>query len=699
MLKRKNILFGMLSIAVCSSLYASDTKNLGDITVTANKMEESISKIPQSISIIDENKIENSGITNIKEFATHIPSFNAHSFNYFTLSNFRGLNTSAFTNTSPLVIYVDGIPTSNRQGYDLNFANIKRVEVLRGPQGTLYGKDAIGGVINVISKTSNNKWEGKIGLEYGNNNTQYAKFYSGGALKEDEVFFNLYGSYEHNDGWIENTQSGMKKDANGLNKNHYGFDIIYLPTEDLKVKASISNSYEKQDGLYDTVYLPSSINIKKVKRSDYESLSYNNETFTKNKTSTQALSFNYFLGDLILDSITTHKTLDSDGNYEMDAGNGIAFIKDSNIFLDATSETTTQEFRLSNDESDYRWITGLYFERDKLENDRFGSYLSAFNSTLNAKSKTTSDTKAIFGQIVVPFSENYELTLGGRYQSLTRDYDLENTATVVLPGFPGNFSVKEKETWNVFIPKAALSYEVNNNLTTYATFTKGYVAGGFNTAPSSSNLDNIKFDPQSSMNYEIGSKFYTDNLYLNSSIFFMDIKDVHVYSQNPTTGLTSTKNIDKAESYGLEIEGKYVINNSWNVNGFISMINAKYKSSYITSPNRITSQNKGNKIELTPKYSAKLGLEYISTKGVYGNFNLLYKGDTYLNPENTVKQDDYVTTDLKLGYKLESFNIYSYVNNISDKDYLVNYDIAPGGGQAVSFGRGRTFGLGLKYSF
>ncbi len=146
---------------------ASDrqTTTLETVTVTANKQEENVQEVPQAITVIDEEILEEKGIKSVVDVIEQVPNLSVGSWGDANSVNFRGLNTSFFTSKNPVVIYIDGVPITDQYAYEAALSNAQRVEVLRGPQGSLYGKDAIGAVINIVTKKPNNTLSGSVGLE------------------------------------------------------------------------------------------------------------------------------------------------------------------------------------------------------------------------------------------------------------------------------------------------------------------------------------------------------------------------------------------------------------------------------------------------------------------------------------------------------------------------------------------------------
>lgn len=147
-----------------------------------------------------------------------------------TAVNFRGLNMSVFTNNNPVVIIIDGVTQSGGAGFDASMANVERIEVLRGPQGALYGKYAIGAVINIVTKMPENAWQGKIGAEYGSENNLRGTFNVNGAVLPDTLYLGINGQYQQDDGWIDNDYPGTDEEFNGGTDRRFNANLTFTPT-------------------------------------------------------------------------------------------------------------------------------------------------------------------------------------------------------------------------------------------------------------------------------------------------------------------------------------------------------------------------------------------------------------------------------------------------------------------------------------
>lgn len=700
--------------AACATLIGSAMAQTSDgasdatlkaVTVTANKVEEKLKDVPQAVTLITGEAIKEQGIRNVGDLVREIPNLSS-TFLYSNDVNFRGINSSTFTNANPVVIYIDGIPQSNRYAYEALLENVDRVEVLRGPQGSLYGKDAIGGVINIITKTPSNTWGGQVGIEVANQGGRDLTFSANGPLVKDQLFITFSGKAGEQDGWITNSYPGMNANANRKDEQRFNLGLLLKASPQTQFRFNASHDEQNNYGA-DGGLVPFGGDFRSLSRDDAKRTNFDQVTVTKTKTDAQSLSFQHKFDRVTLDAIVTNKAIKVTGDYDVDWQSGNPLYDGLNQFQHSTIDTQTQEIRLSGGQPGaLRWIGGLYFEQDKYRNTRYGMQypgalmgMPGVNLDMDAPSTTESATQAVFGQVMVPMMKDLELTLGGRYQRIKKDFDVAMYMQPVgTTGAPPAIAINDaSQTWSAFLPKAALSYDLNPQWKSYISVAKGYLPGGYNYWPVNSVEKDNRFDPQTSTNYEIGVRSDFGRLYVSASLFYMDIKDIHVYSFDRTTGMIMASNGGNGTSKGVELEANYLLNDHWELSGALGLARATYDDySALTTSGGVV--NSGNKIEKTPSYTAKIGLQYTAGNGFYARGDVRGQGKRYFNPENTLEDGAYTTVDVKLGYKTGPWDFYGYVRNLTDTEYRASVN-PQSAGSLVIFGEPRRLGLGVRYSF
>lgn len=672
------------------------------ITVTANKIEEDVQKVPQSITVMDELLLEEKGITDVPDVIRDVPNMAVTESASGNAVSFRGLNHSMFTNNNPVVIYIDGVPIISRYGFDASLANVERVEVLRGPQGALYGKDAIGGVINIVTKTPENKWHGMINAEYGRYDYMQGIFNMNGSLVKDTLYMGINGKYEQDDGWIDNTNAQSSAAGNEFDKQQLSGYLLFTPTD--RFSARLTLAMDNQSMSWINGYaLPAGTDISEFNRDDAEDIDADMPTVNDIDCFSQSLYLSYAFDPVTLTSTTTHKKRDIEGDYDADyqAGNDY----DGLIMYDySETEAYTQELRISsNNESGTRWVAGLYLDSENHEQGPYGMQSPYYdgsgtfygNFDFNAESDTDSTTYAVFGQAMIPLGKKFELTLGGRYQHIDKEIDLDMYYLPVGTTGAPYFSLSGDKEWDVFLPKAALSFAINDNWQTYVSYSQGYMPGGFNYYASSGTAEDNSFESQKSANYELGIKGSVNRFRLAATLFYMDIEDVHVYKSDGISFYTD--NADSGHSQGLELELAYKLTDTIELTGSLGLIEAEYDTYDAGGGVSLDGQD----IENTPSYTATAGVSYMHPNGLYGRVDMRAVGKTafYADSEKDfVKEDDYITFNAKIGYRTGDWDFYVYGKNLTDEEYIVSYNSNSSKSRA-EFGDPLTAGVGIRYHF
>ncbi len=322
------------------------------------------------------------------------------------------------------------------------------------------------------------------------------------------------------------------------------------------------------------------------------------------------------------------------------------------------------------------------------------AYLGIYE--MSSVSETNANTYASFGQVMIPFMDDrFKLTLGGRYQHINKEMDLDMFFQPVGLSSPSYLSISPDKDWNIFLPKAALSYRINDNWNIYASYSQGYMPGGFNYFPSTPSDEENTFKPQQSRNYEIGLKGEINRLWINMALFYMDIKDIHVYrSEN---GMYYTENAESAHSLGIEVEAGWHIADTLDLTASVGIINAEYDD--YDAGNGVSYD--GQDIQITPSYTANLGMSYVNPNGFYSRMDVKMVGDVHFFDDATssfVKENPYATIDAKIGYLMDDWDFYVYGKNLTDEKYIIGY-VSTEAYSLVDYGTPRTIGVGVRYRF
>lgn len=677
-------------------------RSLSSVTVTANKIEQDFQSVPQAITVIDGATLEEKGITRVADLIHEIPNMSANKFGHGTSASFRGINNSMFTNNNPVVVYIDGVPYSNRYDFDPSLANVERVEVLRGPQGSLYGKDAIGGVINIVTKKPGDEWRGAVGVELAEDDGRFVTFNTSGTLAKDVLFAGINGQYKSDDGWIENTWPGMKKDAAAEHSGKLGAFFLWTPTRDLDARLSFSQDRYTSRWYEGAIAAPGGTPIGSFSRRAAEKASFDVAPKERGDTDAQSLNLTWRLGAVTLDAVTAHKTFSLDGVYDADfMANPLyaGLIQ----FNQTETENWSQEIRLSSSATEgLRWVAGLYFEKEEYKQGPYGMQFPNFdpatftylgNFEMNADSVTDTSTRALFGQVIYPFGKA-ELTLGGRWQTIKKDFEVDTYYQPVGMAWPAMYSLTDKKTWNAFLPKAALSYALNQNWTAYASYSKGYMPGGYNYFSSGGAVADNRFKPQISDNYEIGIKGRSGDFTLAANLFHMDIEDIHIYKAQGA--LYTTSNAKKAHSTGAELELTWLPAKNWELSGALGLIRAKYDD-YDAG----THDFDGKTIENTPSRTLRLSAAYLAPGGGYARIDVRNQGRVFFYDDAAkgfAREKGYTTVDLKAGYRFADWDVYAFVRNLTDEEYLTGF-MSSAAATMASFGAPRRVGVGVRYQF
>jgi len=685
-LQKKTALCVCSYLVLCSSVLAKETKKLDTMTVTAQKTEQNIQDVPISLTVFDDIGIEDRKIKSTRDIATYTPNFMVFEYeSSLAIPIVRGISSDLYALSSGTGMYIDGVPVLNAIGFDEELMDIERIEVLKGPQGSLYGRNTHAGAINIITKQPNNETRGKIGLQLAEDNKRELSLSVSGPIVKDKFYASLSAKHYEKDGFIKNTNLNKFNDDR---EYRYGKLILRAtPNENLDISLT-STKTDKDNG---GALTNDKANLKADRTvfSDIDSKNTGDSIM-------HALSIKYNIGNYELKSTTTYRdTLDEVIN-DNDFTN--IFEKTNNMFRTNTFKNISQEFRISSNTDNLKWLAGIYIDKDDNQLDyKFENYSPYMGSVFKGHNITNLDGESLglFAHSEYSVNEKLNLITGIRY-----DKDKRALLETQDSFDPTNQLVDESNKYNSLSPKIGANYKLNQNSSLYTTIAKGYKAGGY--YPFSPTDELKKFNKETLISYEIGSKntFLDGKLVVNGTIYYMDIDDMQVQSPyNYAQAYLS--NAAKATSKGFEIDSSFNVNDNITLFGAFGYNDTKFDDFEVdtfdaTGAKSGTTNLKGNINPFAPKYNYNLGIQYRDANGYFTRVDLNGYGKTYFDKENTRSRDAYNLVNAKLGYETESYEIYLYGKNIFNKQYD---SIGYYGPNNIIYSEPREIGIQLTYRF
>lgn len=688
----------LLSLVASSYIYASEIKNsesiaLTDVIITAQKEEDKLANVPISVSVLSGQDIEEQNIIDTQDIANSVSGLSMIRTGSHGIAGFLSLRgiTPTMEGEQAIGFFVDDVYFPM---FDSEILDIQRVEVLKGPQGSLYGKNTEAGVINIITNKPQNEDSAFLSVDIGNYNTQKYKVILNKSITEDLYIRGAFRKYL-SDGYFTNKYNG--NDA--LDKVD-GFDgriaLRYLPSDNLDIILSYDrndydNGYTGFTTLQETKNNPGDVNT------DFEGESL----YTNDKLALKAI---YEEDDFTFTSITGISKTENHDKNDLDFSSYDVM----RLNIDKEVEFLSQEFRINSKIGDnFDYLLGAYASSQKDDqsvgfdmrqaNPTYG--IPAFKQT--TKSTINTDTYALFAQGNYVFSDFFDITAGLRYNLEKKDIDYKQYYNVDLSAFGKTPSSANKSNdFKQVLPKLSFNFNLDNHLI-YTSFTKGYKSGGFNPlAPSAKYLS---YEEEESFNYELGIKshFLDDRLFTSLSIYHIEIDNQQVEVQLYPDSITSNAGQSKVD--GVELELKYQANDnlllsfgsSYNDSKFDEYTDNVYDGNGNTTG---TVSYKGKSPTNTPKYTYNVSAKYNFSEDTYLLGKLNAYGKMYYDLDNTVKEDAYNIVDLTFNTKVSGFGVKLYGKNIFDKNYATRA-FEYGTSWYARVGSPRTFGISLSKKF
>jgi len=680
-----------ISMLLANISFADDsqTTTLTPLTVNADLRDSSEFEIPASVSVLDTEALQDRGATHFEDIIFELPNVNFSGQSsrprHLQIRGIGELDEYTGRPNASVGFAIDDIDFSGI-GMTGNLFDVKQIEVLRGPQGTRYGANALAGLINVVTNNPTTYRESMIELTAGEYDLTELGLVTSGAFNEGEEDSPLYriSLFKHDsDGYYKNTYLN-KDDTNGRDELNLRGKLRFTPNRNTQIDLTLLHS--NLDNGYDAWSLDNS----------FTTLS--DEPGKDTQESTAGAVKVQWDGNQNFSLISTTTLADSEMEYGYDGDWAYPGFHDTgdNTYAynnDKNRDTISQEFRLiSTPESrifnaSTDWLLGLYglrLNEDNHTTDNYGT---------NLKSDYRDTRLAAFSQLDFHMSDSQILSGGVRIENQDTRYHDNNGES-----FDPNLTM-----WGGHITfTQALTTQHN----AYAGISRGYKGGGFNTGLSAgTDPDLLRFDEETALNYEIGLKsLMADNrLATTITLFYMDRYNPQFegYTYVGNNYVYYTENFDKATNYGLEADFDWQMTHQWNLFGTLGLLKTDVEGTPKSAAFKVENREQAH----APNYQYMIGTQYRHGNGFFGRFSFTGVDAFYFSNSHASKSAPYSLANARIGYEARGWDVYLWGRNLFDEEYATRgfffaneptYSIEE---EYIRLGAPRQVGLTLRMHF
>ncbi len=684
---------------------------LDAVWVSVQKRDELLQAIPASITALSSRQVQQYRLWNSNELTSIVPNlYSANSGDDRNVTSIRGITTTSYD--PAVATYIDGVNQFGLDTYIATLFDIERIEVLRGPQGTLYGRNAMGGVINIITKQPSNATSGFAELTFGNYSQQRYSLGLRSPLVKNKLYVGLAGLYDKRDGFHTNQFDNSSFDRQNSFTGNYYLKYIAGTHWDITLNVKHHNNrnygaFTLVNGVDEAFKNPFILNQNAVAKMIDDI--FNSSLIVKYSGS----SFN-FSSQTAWQS--NHRFYDKPLDGDFSPIDGVTII--NNYGSDWNNvKVLTQEFKFSSPASatsPLKWTAGSYlFRQDNpvKQNTHFGSDAMLIgapdvNFGIINTTQAKSSGVAFFGQVNYQVNNKLELIAGLRYDYEKKNYNVLGEYQKdpdPNPIFDTRPDTSAAASFNAVSPKLGLAYKLTGNSNVFVSYSRGYRTGGLTQLSSDPSQPPLyPYKPEYSNNIEVGVKnnLCNNRLRLNAAIFMTLVNDAQVPTLLLPDAITITRNAGKLTSKGIELELSSTPVKGLQADYNFGYTDATYKTLKL-SQNGSTVDLDGKKQVFTPDVTSMLALQYGFDLGTNQQWKLvirgewLYSGKQYFDLSNNISQHGYSLFNTRFGFSFRKIDLMFWGRNLADKKYIAYaYDFG-----AVHLGNPKTYGVTLTGRF
>jgi iron complex outermembrane receptor protein len=697
LLRMGSILALSASVSLAAAAQEDEEVVLQTVTVTPLQYETSFQETPISMTTFDAELIESAGVIDIQDVQYLVPSTHIADWYGQTMVTIRGIgNDVVAPGAEPgVAVYQDGVYLSRRYYMGGAFFDVERIDILRGPQGTVYGRNATGGVVSTVTRSPTEEFESSGAVTLGNYNAFTAEAAVSGPIVSEKILGRIAFKSSQRDGFIYNR--ARDEYYNDVDEVSGRLKLRILPTEKLTVDltADIRETGGFGPAWRTDRYLPGVPLPQEVLGGGV--LTPEQAPFEINENSPHTLDAGYLgfaakakyeFAEFDLNSITAYREMENNSSYDID-GTDANFAE---LFMRNQQNQFTQEFTLvSNGEGSVDWVVGAFY-LDELESVAADVGLYGYDpgASLSIYGEISTESVAAFGDATWHLNDRLAVEAGIRFGQdkrtlapeaayLFQDIGGIPLFTRELLGFDSS------KTWDSITPRASIAYDISDAVTAYASVSTGFKAGSYNVI----SFQPDPYDNEDLVAYEVGYHASADGgrFKSNGALFFYDQTNLQQFQFDQTLGVVS--NAAASEILGAEFDVSLSPVDGLDLFGSLSYLDATYSEFTTEDPaepggpdgNPSTLPNSfelaGNRLVNTPEWTANIGAQY--TLGLGENGDLIFRGDSayksevFSRPYQTNPRsdliEDYWLTNLRVTYRTadERWSVAAFIDNLTDE--------------------------------
>ena len=704
----------LLPVSAANAASAADTDGTSEsentfddvIIVTAQKREERLQSVPIAISAYDAKTLQRANVDSVADLQNLAPSLQFASIDGASLISIRGIGTTVLAaGADPgIALHLDGVYLARAQYHDAALFDVERVEVLRGPQGTVSGRNATGGAINIITREPTDEKSGYVNVGVGNYSASTTSGAVGGPLTGDDVMWRLAWKTNNHKGYTPNTLTGNALDA--ANQQSVRGQLLFNLSERAELLLSVDLDTMDTSGFANMVLgtltgLPLPGEAFGGNVATGRTVNSNGPSNYRRTVFGGSARLTVELDGAVLTSKTGYRQFSERSNADID-GTDFDFVHERH---QRDQWQVSQELNLTSDnDSAFSWLAGVYYLHEDLESDERYNFIP-LGFTFILGGNPVVDSYAAYAQGSYQFSDKFEATFGLRYtqdEKSTSEYNR-------VPEFAVDVTENLSGSWGAVTPKLSLSYKVTEDSLAYASISRGFRSGGFNVG----GLQGSPFDPEYVWSYEAGLKqqFFDKRLTANLAFFRSEYTDMQVFQIRALTA--TVENAASSTLQGAELELVALLGDGLRLDFSGSYIDTKFNEFSTRDESRpglgeidLT----GNQLARAPKARANVGVEKRWVTGNDGAFtvrgNYSWTDRVYFSEFNRPEMSQAAVGlwNAKVSYESPGgrYSVSAYVENITDELIFVNKLAGAG---SLGFGilawpaAPRTFGVQFGVNF